>query len=111
MVTDGDTDLDETKEKPMVATVYLTIDSKIPVSYTHLEEKSILRQLVEAGTSIASMGYEGAEDVNCLLYTSPVEVADEKVFFRVVAAAFSVPVSYTHLDVYKRQPPHDPGTP
>lgn len=29
VVTDGNTDLDETKEKPVVATVYLTIDSKI----------------------------------------------------------------------------------
>ena len=28
-VADGNTDLDETKEKPMVATVYLTLDSKI----------------------------------------------------------------------------------
>ena len=32
-----------------------------------VEEKSILRQLVEGGTSIASMGYEGAEDVKDIM--------------------------------------------
>ena len=32
-----------------------------------VEEKSILRQLVESGTAIASMGYEGAEDVPVII--------------------------------------------
>ena len=32
-----------------------------------VEEKSILRQLVENGTAIACMGYEGAEDVLTIL--------------------------------------------
>lgn len=32
-----------------------------------VEEKSILRQLVEGGTSIASMGYEGSEDVKAIM--------------------------------------------
>ena len=32
-----------------------------------VEDKSILRQLVEGGTAIASMGYEGAEDVPVII--------------------------------------------
>jgi len=32
-----------------------------------VEEKAVLRQMIESGTAIAAMGYEGADEVQCLI--------------------------------------------
>ena len=32
-----------------------------------VEEKAVLRQMIESGTAIAAMGYEGADEIQCLI--------------------------------------------
>ena len=78
-----------------------------PVSYTHLIEpprRSCSRGLLLRRMPMPRVGRTRASTSTCLLYTSALD--DEHAFGRQVAAFGRVdPVSYTHLDVYKRQTP------
>ena len=51
----------------VIYSAILTLHSKNEPHAQIVEDKSILRQLVEGGTAIASLGYEGADDVPVII--------------------------------------------
>ena len=85
----------------------LVIDGLLPVSYTHLiVVKNLLDRII---TEFIRQNHDNTR--NRILNSVSLIIGITGILVSVIMAC--VPVSYTHLDVYKRQPLHycrDQGT-